>query len=130
MYLLLIASTFLSVSGCSDEVTTHFKSLAEARSMRAFERGWLPPLLPASAVNIVEKNDLDLNRGRGSFEYDPAEREMYREQLKSMGARPKSRASTQVLVIVRESSRWEIELPAGSNLGKYTMESKLERSSR
>ena len=109
--------------GCSDEVTTHFKSLADAKLQRAFERGWLPPLLPPSSVNIIEKNDLDRNTGIGSFEYDISEREKYFEQLKSIGATVEPDGSPQILVLVQSGARLEIELPARSGAGKYSVES-------
>ena len=108
--------------GCSDEVTTHFKSLADAKLQRAFERGWLPPLLPPSSVNIIEKNDLDRNTGIGSFEYDISEREKYFGQLKSIGAAVEPDGSPQILVLVQSGARWEIELPARSGAGKYRVE--------
>ena len=109
--------------GCSDEVTTHFKSLADAKLQRAFERGWLPPLLPMSSINIIEKNDLDRNTGIGSFEYDISEREKYFEQLKSIGATVEPDGSPQILVLVQSGARLEIELPARSGAGKYSVES-------
>ena len=108
--------------GCSDEVTTHFKSLADAKLQRAFERGWLPPLLPTSSVNIIEKNDLDRNTGIGSFEYDISEREKYLGQLKSIGATVKPDGSQQILVLVKVGTKLEIELPIRSGVGKYRVE--------
>ena len=60
-------------SGCSDTVTTRFTDIEHAKRERAFERGWLPPVLPPSTTNIIEKNNFDLNTGEGSFSFDPAE---------------------------------------------------------
>jgi hypothetical protein len=54
----------------SDTVITHFENYADANDSGAFERGWLPPILPPSAKNITEKNNLDLNIGEGSFTYE------------------------------------------------------------
>jgi hypothetical protein len=35
--------------GCSDVVTAQYATVDDARAQGAFERGWLPPVLPASA---------------------------------------------------------------------------------
>lgn len=59
--------TMLALTGCSDGVTTRFPNLSDAKSQSAFERGWLPPLLPDSARAIVERNNLDSNTGTGSL---------------------------------------------------------------
>ena len=57
----------LAVAGCSDTVRTEFKTLDDAMNAKAFERGWLSPLLPDGSTDIVEVNDLDINSGTGSF---------------------------------------------------------------
>ncbi len=77
--------TALAATGCSDVVTTRFATLEEAKSQRAFERGWLPPLLPDSARAIVESDNLDVNTGTGSFEFDLSERTNFLERLTRSG---------------------------------------------
>ncbi len=59
----------LAVAGCSDTVRTEFATLDAAKQAKAFDRGWLPPLLPDGSTEIVEMNDLDINTGSGSFQY-------------------------------------------------------------
>lgn len=59
--------------GCGDTVTMRFIDVEHAKRERAFERGWLPPILPPSTANITEKNNLDLNIGEGAFSFDPPE---------------------------------------------------------
>jgi hypothetical protein len=61
--------TVLFLAACDSNVTTHFPTVQEARSEGAFERGWLPPILPDSTLNITESNDLDVNIGNGSFQF-------------------------------------------------------------
>ena len=73
MRALAILAVLVLCSCKSDLVTTHFDTVQEARSKGAFERGWLPPILPDSVHNISETNDLDLNRGSGSFEFSPSD---------------------------------------------------------
>src|SRR5687767_1671127 len=67
-----------------DGVVTRYATLHEARVARAFERGWLPPLLPDSARDIRESNDLDVNVGNGAFAFDPGELESYLKRLRDM----------------------------------------------
>lgn len=61
---LIAMFTVLVLTGC-DEVVTRYDTLNDAKFRRAFERGWLPPLLPDSSRTIVERNDLDANIGTG-----------------------------------------------------------------
>ncbi|WPO67858.1 hypothetical protein SDC64_02675 [Acinetobacter haemolyticus] len=60
--------------GCTNDiVTTKFIDLQHAQTEHAFERGWLPPILPPSTKNIIEINNLDLNIGHGSFTFSPTD---------------------------------------------------------
>lgn len=68
---ILLSSLILSCS--DDRVTTKFTDLQHAKAEHAFERGWLPPILPPSTKNIIEINNLDLNRGHGSFTFSPTD---------------------------------------------------------
>jgi hypothetical protein len=52
---------------------TRFATVQEAHSKGAFERGWLPPILPDSTRNITESNDLDVNIGDGSFQFSASD---------------------------------------------------------
>ena len=72
-YLILLIALALASCGLGPEVTTHFETVQEARSKGAFERGWLPPMLPESARNITETNDLDVNMGTGSFQFSASD---------------------------------------------------------
>lgn len=48
-------------------VESNHATLADAKP--DIERGWIPPILPASAVQIREWHDLDTNSGHGSFAF-------------------------------------------------------------
>lgn len=63
----------LAVGGCTDVVTSRYAALADARADSLFGRGWLPDVLPPSAVAIVTVNNLDLNESRGEFSFDPSD---------------------------------------------------------
>jgi hypothetical protein len=62
-----------ALTGCSDTVTTTFTDIQQAQTEGAFDRGWLPPILPPSTKDIWEKNNLDLNIGEGAFTFSPEE---------------------------------------------------------
>ncbi len=96
--------------GCSDVITTEFASVQEARFLRAFDRGWIPPIVPDSAKSIIERNDLDSNSGSGRFMYDIRERRTYIDALRVAGATLEARSRSDVLILESHQSRWEIEL--------------------
>ncbi len=71
--LVLIA---ILASGCdylAPTVTSNYDTLAEARADELFARGWLPDILPESAVDIRTSNNLDLNYSVGEFSFVPAD---------------------------------------------------------
>lgn len=111
----------LALTGCSDVVTTRFSNLADAKSQGAFERGWLPPLLPDSVRAIVERNNLDLNTGTGSFVYELSERPTYVEKLSQAGAVSRVERDSDILTVANNGSRWEIRLPRASGSGEWSV---------
>ena len=113
--------TALVLTGCGDVVTTRFATLEDATSQRAFERGWLPPVLPDSARSIAETNNLDANTGTGSFVYDVSERASYVERLTRLGASLRTEADTDVVTLITNSSRWEIRLRHHSGEGRWSV---------
>jgi hypothetical protein len=111
--------TLLTLAGCGDEITTRFATLADAKAQEAFARGWLPPILPDSATSIVERNNLDLNTGTGSFDFDSAERSGYIKRLTEAGALARTEADSDILTLSTNDSRWEIRLPRNSGAGEW-----------
>jgi hypothetical protein len=109
----------LTFAGCSDEVTTRFATLADVNEQDGFERGWLPPILPDSATSIVERNNLDLNTGMGSFDYDLSERSAYIERLTKEGVLSRTDEKGDVLTLTKNGSRWEIRLTRNSGAGVW-----------
>ena len=121
MQIALAVFTLLALTGCKDVVTKRFATLAEAKSQGAFERGWLPPLLPDSARAIVERNDLDLNIGAGSFDYDLLEKPAYIKKLTEAEAVSRTEGEIDILRVTTDSSRWEIRLPRASGSGEWSV---------
>jgi hypothetical protein len=116
---LFVILSLLTLSGCRDEITTRFATLADAKAKEAFVRGWLPPILPDSATSIVERNNLDLNTGMGSFDYDSAERSRYINRLTEAGALSRTEGNIDILTLSTNVSRWEIRLPRNSGAGEW-----------
>lgn len=110
---LIAMFTMLMFTGC-DEVVTRYDTLEDAKSRRAFERGWLPPLLPDSSRAIVERNDLDVNIGTGSFDFDESDRSVYLERMSQLGASIHVERDSEVLKVSTNDHRWEIRLPLRS----------------
>lgn len=126
---ILLSSLIL---GCTDDiVTTKFTDLQHAKAEHAFERGWLPPILPPSTKNIIEINDLDLNRGHGSFKFSPTDLNYFSVQgaipIKMNNATQGKKKEMQdqgfqFLIYAQESSLWYIAVhPEGK--GAYWVES-------
>lgn len=116
---LVVILSLLTLEGCSDETTTRFATLADAKTKEAFVRGWVPPILPDSATSIVERNNLDLNTGMGSFDYDSAERSRYINRLTEAGALSRTEGDIDILTLSTNVSRWEIRLPRNSGAGGW-----------
>lgn len=121
MRTVLTIFALLALTSCSDVVTQRYDTLADAKSHKAFERGWLPPLLPDSARAIVERNNLDLNTGTGSFDYDQAERTAYIERLSGAGAMSRAEGESDILTVTVSGSRWEIRLPRTSGSAEWSL---------
>ena len=51
-------------------VAVHYSTLADALAAGMRERGWLPGLVPDSALDISEAHDVDSNISAGLFSYD------------------------------------------------------------
>jgi len=116
----LLIFAAVALTGCGDTVTRRFATLADAKSQKAFERGWLPPVLPDSARAIVERNNLDSNSGTGSFYYELGERGGYVEALSQVGAVSRAEEDGDVLTVTTNGSRWEIRLPRSEGRGEWT----------
>lgn len=72
----------LLVAGCTDIVKSRYETLADARADELFGRGWLPEILPPSAVDIVTVNNLDINTSHGEFSFAPVEAPLLFRRLK------------------------------------------------
>jgi len=73
------AGVALTCSGCSDSVRSVHPTRAAAQP--DIDRGWIPPVLPASATQIRERHDLDANVGHGTFAFAASDAEQFRAAL-------------------------------------------------
>lgn len=109
--------------GCSDTVRTEFKTLDEAKQAKAFERGWLPPILPDESVKIVEINNLDSNQGHGSFEFPIKSMEDYMTKVREAKDSTIDRKDGKVNISIRKDKMsWKILLDEKNGHGKYNVE--------
>jgi hypothetical protein len=67
----------------------------------------------------VERNNLDLNTGTGSFDYDLAERSEYVKRLTEAGALSRTEENSDILTLSTNDSRWEIRLPRNAGAGEW-----------
>lgn len=57
---LLPTLSLLLLTGCNTVVDENYKSLQEAQQVGAFERRWLPDIVPASTHDITIRGDAEL----------------------------------------------------------------------
>ncbi|KQA18880.1 hypothetical protein XV92_11635 [Vibrio metoecus] len=79
----LLLTFTLVLLGCSDVVENYYADYQQAQADHLFERGWLPPILPASTTQIQVANNLDSNYSQGSFVIAEAELAQFIEQLEA-----------------------------------------------
>ena len=80
---ILPACLAIVLTGCSDDaVESNYATLAAAKP--DIERGWIPPVLPASTVQIRESHDLDNNIGHGTFLFGASDAEQFRTALTAL----------------------------------------------
>ena len=65
---ILISFVLLApLAACDESTYARYATYAEAEQAGAVQRGWIPPYVPANAVDIAEAHDLDLNTQRLRF---------------------------------------------------------------
>ena len=105
---------------CKETIETRYRTLAEVKRAGALERGWLPPVLPASAVDIQESNDLDFNVGSGGFSFDPAELSGYLTTLRDqLSATTVEAEAFWDVSFAKENTRWSLRLPKNGRQATY-----------
>ena len=115
----------LAIAGCSDTVRTEFKTLDDAKQAKAFERGWLPPVLPDGSTDIVEENDLDINSGTGSFRFPTESTSHFLETIGSEHGGIVTRSSLGIAIAVtNKDTRWSIKLDPQKGTGTYSVQYK------
>ena len=77
----------LFLVGCSDVVTSHYKTYNDAASDQLFARGWLPDFIPSSSLNITTSNNLDLNTSEGDFSFRPVDTQAFVSKLNPYSGR-------------------------------------------
>ena len=82
------------------------------------------------ATAILERSDLDLNIGTGSFGYDLHERAAYLEKLCRMGAVLRPDGNRDVLTLATNGSRRRIRLPGRLGSGLWRARPLRERPAR
>jgi hypothetical protein len=75
----LAAVLALTCISCSESVTSVHPTRVDAQP--DIDRGWIPPVLPASATQIRETHDLDTNVGHGTFAFGAFDAGQFRAAL-------------------------------------------------
>jgi hypothetical protein len=74
-----VAVIAVGLCGCGDIKSSSHATRAAAED--TIEHGWIPCVLPASAVQIRESHNIDTNVGHGSFEFGASDAEQLRATL-------------------------------------------------
>jgi hypothetical protein len=75
----LAAVLALTCFSCNDSVMSVHPTRVGAQP--DIDRGWIPPVLPASATQIRETHDLDTNVGHGTFAFGASDAGQFRAAL-------------------------------------------------
>ncbi|MCG7488206.1 hypothetical protein MHN79_01780 [Vibrio sp. Of14-4] len=78
----LLPIILLTMYGCSDIVTSEYPTYQSAEEDDLFQRGWLPAIIPRSAIEIVVNNNFDINESSGSFVLSSDAMLDFKERLK------------------------------------------------
>lgn len=81
------AGLVLCIAACSDVQTTRYDTVVDARQDCLFERGWIPDVLPASAVSIIETHNIDTNERCAQASVPAPSRPQVESALRTMGFR-------------------------------------------
>jgi hypothetical protein len=103
----MIVFVVLLIGGCSDTVTKHYATRANAEADQLFERGWLPSLIPASARDITTSNDLDTNKSEGEFRYDTKETNEFLRHLKPYSGQKLPLSRWQTFVVEKKKEGYD-----------------------
>ena len=83
----LVAGLAVATLSCGLEIQEAvYPDAPAARTAGAFERGWLPEVIPEDARDIVERHDLDTNETWACFT-TPSGGESVRRKLVQLGAK-------------------------------------------
>lgn len=100
-----------------DTVEHHYPTIADAHSDRLFDKGWLPPIIPASSYNITTHNNLDLNTSVGDFSFQKEDLPLFLSHLT-----PASTTQFKDTQTYRYQ-QWIFHLSVESNSCRYHLES-------
>lgn len=105
LYLSIVA---LLLGGCSDVVTSHYKTYSEAAKDQLFGRGWLPEFIPSSSTDITTSNNLDLNRSEGEFSFPPAATDSFVSRLVPYSGRGSASGDFEKMVNKRKAQGYTL----------------------
>jgi hypothetical protein len=71
--LILLILLPIMVLSCNEAKDIFYNNIYEAKHDGAIERGWIPPILPDSSVEIWERHLIDSNRVWIKFRFDKAD---------------------------------------------------------
>jgi len=69
---------------CSERQTHHYPKYEDAVKDGAIKRGWVPEIVPTTAIEIYEQHDLDTNDVWIRFTLSSSERELITRKLKML----------------------------------------------
>jgi hypothetical protein len=129
----ILLLTILFFGGCSDTITNHYQTRAQAETDNLLERGWLPSHIPTSAKDITTSNNLDINISEAEFRYDPKETNEFLKHLTSYSAQEPKMDRWKVFITKQkmegynafeytaEETGWVFLVNAGTGHVRYVM---------
>jgi hypothetical protein len=87
---LMLVALALLASCDSGLISSHYKTLEEAKLSGAIDKGWLPDFLPPSATDIQEIHHVELDRVRVEFSFDKGDLAFLKPFSELSGSQAKS----------------------------------------
>ena len=82
--LIFLCMMAIVLAACSERFTEYYPKYEDAEKDGAFKRGWIPEIVPKTAIEIHEQHDLDTNEVWIRFTFPSSRRDQLTSGLKRL----------------------------------------------
>lgn len=111
-FILLTGCINLFLLGC-DRVEEKHITLSDARKHGAFDRGWLPDILPDSTFDIKMSNNVDTGESEGEFKFKSEDSDVFFNKLEKINLSSKNDSSEYYFSQNKKTWQFKCQLSVG-----------------